>query len=108
MKAKNEKGITLVSLTIYIIAMLVVVSIVTTISLFFYNNVINIDHDSQNLAEFNKFNMYFLEETKKAGNMVIEAPSGTNIIKFSNGATYTYIDDDDAIYKDKIRICENI
>jgi len=118
MKAKeirSKKGITLVSLTIYIIVMLIVVSIVSTISLYFYNNVLNVDDDSQNLAEFNKFNMYFLEETKKAGNMVVSVETNgegtskkTSQIRFSNDEVYTFIKQDEAIYKGKARICENV
>ena len=103
---KNKKGITLISLTIYIIVMLIVIGIITTIGIFFYQNVIQIDENSQNLAEFNKFNMYFLEEIKKKGNHI--AQINENSVTFTSGETYTYIESDNAIYKNKMKICENI
>ena len=108
-QGKKQKGVTLISLTIYIIVMLIVVTIIAGISLFFYNNVITVDNDSQNLAEFNKFNMYFLEETKKVGNQVASAMGETsNTITFSSGVMYTYVEKDSAIYRDKTKICENV
>lgn len=106
---KNEKGITLMSLTIYIIVMLIVVAIVSTISLFFYNNVLNVDDNSQNLAEFNKFNAYFLDDAKKAGNSVVSAMGeSSNQIKFSDGAIYKYVEADKAIYKGTSKVCDNV
>ena len=36
---KTEKGVTLISVTIYVIVMLIVVSIITVLTVYFYRNV---------------------------------------------------------------------
>ena len=41
---KNEKGITLISVTIYVIVMAIVVGIIAVISGFFYNSIENANH----------------------------------------------------------------
>ena len=59
---RKESGITLVSLTIYIIAFAVVIGIISVLTSFFYSNVVNLSDTGENSAEFTKFNMYFLED----------------------------------------------
>ena len=106
---KSNKGITLMSLTVYIIVMLMVVGVISTISSFFYTNVVSLRYNGDNAQEYSNFNMFFLEETKTHGNKVLEINNESEnpkYIVFSTGNKYTY--QDNAIYKNSARICENV
>lgn len=97
----SNKGVTTTSLIIYVIAMLLVIGIIASITSFFYTNVINLE---DNASEITKFNMYFLQETKKDRNEVINI--NTNSITFSSGNTFTF--QDNSIYFNNSKICENV
>lgn len=107
----NNRGITTTSLMIYVIAMLIVIGIIATITSFFYTNVLNLE---DNASEISKFNMYFLEETKKDNNEVTKLAINSNAtiqntldyITFKTGNTFTYRDN--SIYYNSSKICENI
>ncbi len=104
----NNKGITTTSLMIYVIAMLIVIGIIATITSFFYTNVVNLEDNS---SEITKFNMYFLQETKKESNEIVKLsvdPETKNLdhITFKSGNTFTY--KDNSIYFNSSKICENI
>ena len=62
---KSEKGITLISIMIYIVVMLIVVVIVGSINMFFYNNVIGLKESANLSSEHNKFNVAFLQDVKE-------------------------------------------
>lgn len=100
----SNKGITMMSLVIYIITMVLVVGIIATITSFFYTNVINLGDESKNVAEFTKFNMYFLEEIKNKDNAVKNLKE--NSITFTSGNSFTF--QDNSIYYNSIRICDNV
>ena len=85
---KSNRGVTIASLTIYVIAMLAVVGIIATITSFFYTNVTNLEDSSANVSEITKFNMYFLQEVKKTNNEIIELKE--NSITFSTGNVVTF------------------
>lgn len=101
---KSESGLTTTSIIIYIIAMMIVIGIIATITSFFYTNVMNMDESSENLSTITKFHMYFLEETNKTENEI--AKVDTNYISFTSGNTFVF--QDKSIYLNNIRICENI
>lgn len=67
---KNSKGITLTSLIIYIIGMLIVVSVISTLTTFFSKN-INIGDINNNTMQYTKFSSVFLEEINTKNNKVI-------------------------------------
>ena len=102
---KEEKGITLGSITIYVIALLIIVGLISTITSFFYSNIINVNDNSRNMAEITKFNMYFLKDVKNANNTVTVSGDNTNIT-FSSGNVYTF--KNNAIYQNKVKICDNV
>lgn len=102
---KEERGITLGSVTIYVIALLIVVGVISTITSFFYSNIINVNDNSKNMAQITKFNMYFLKDVKDANNNVEVSADNTNIT-FSSGNVYTF--KDKAIYQNKVKICDNV
>ena len=52
------------SLTIYIIAFVIIIGIVGSITVFFSNNTKDINMNVGASSEYNKFNLYMLEQTK--------------------------------------------
>ena len=103
---KKESGVTLITLIVYIIALMIVISILATVSDMFFSNTKFIKENSKNIAEFNKFNMYFLEDVKNNKNTY--SVTSTEII-FEDGTKYTYKESpDNSIYRNKIKICTNI
>ncbi len=113
---QSEKGITLVSVIIYVIAMLIIISVITVLTSYFYQNV-DINSVSENLnQQYTRFNTYFTEEVNKKGNKILaigenESTTGNDTQKyivFSSGNQYTYIPANNAIYVNTISIAENI
>ena len=95
---ENQKGITLVSLSVYIIGMMVIIAIVATLTTFFYKNINNID-DNDISTDYTKFTKIFSSEINKSGNTVVEAKTyiendkKVSYIIFSSGNQYTYKED---------------
>lgn len=101
---KRDSGLTITSIIIYIVAMLIVIGIISTITSFFYTNVNNASDNSNNISEITKFHMYFLEETTKKDNeinVIID-----NMVSFKSGNTFTF--QDNSIYINNVKICEDI
>ena len=108
---KSEKGITLISLTIYVIAMAVVIGIIAIVSTFFYSNMENSDDTVSPMAEYTKFNSFFSDEVNHEGIEVIDCgttDNGQKYIVFSNEVQYTYIQENKAIYRNKVKIAKEI
>lgn len=103
---KEEKGITLGSITIYVIALLVIIGIVSTVTSFFYSNIINVKDNSKNMAEITKFNLYFLQDMKKSNNDIVNVSTDNTNITFASGNVYKF--QNNAIYQNKVKICENV
>lgn len=103
---KSQKGITLTVLIIYIVIMCFVISMLATVSTFFFDNTDQIKTNAKYIAEYNKFNMYFIEDVKN--NEEIERISSNEIV-FKDGTVYTYKGSSDrSIYRNKVKICKNI
>lgn len=100
----SSRGVTTTNLIIYVIAMLIVIGIIATITSFFYTNVTNLEDSSSNLSEITKFNMYFLQEVKNKNNDIITISEKS--ITFLTGNTFTF--QDNSIYMNSSRIGENI
>lgn len=108
---KSQKGVTMISLTIYIITMAIVVGILSTVTTFFYKNVKDTNVDIDLLTEFTTFNSYFSEEINSSNLQVVECgttDSNQNYIVFSNGVQYTYVPENKGIYRNQVKICRNI
>jgi len=103
---KSEKGITLISLTIYLTAMCLVIAMLATFSNLFYSNTAFLKEESKNMSEYNKFNMYFIEDVKN--NKEVSSITNNEIV-FEDGTIYTYkASPDNSIYRNKVKICKNI
>ena len=115
---KNQKGITLVSLTIYIIVVIIVVGILATVRNSFQSGVKEMSQSASAEAEFNKFNLYFLEDIKKPGNKPTienENEDSPKTIEFSlTKNKYTYIGntesdkDKNSIYFNNIKLLSDV
>lgn len=104
---KNNKGITLVSLVIYIAVVMVVAAAVIRITTYFKNNMTDVA-DVSFETEFQKINLYLLDESKTVGNSIDEIIGGKKII-FANGNKYQYNSSDKTIYlNDTIKVCKNV
>ena len=99
---KSQKGVTLVALVIYIIVFTIVISILSVISSFFFSNVNFVKEQANYAPEFNKFNMFFIQDVKanKAASII-----GTTIV-FEDGTKYEY--KDESIYRNDKKIAKNI
>lgn len=100
---KNQRGVTLIALTVYIIVLILIISILSLISEMFFTNIKYIENRGKYVSEFNKFNMYFIDDVKN--NTDIENCSDEKVI-FKNGTSYTF--QDNGIYRDKVKICNNV
>lgn len=112
---KNNKGITLTSLLIYVIGMLIVVGIISTLTTFFYKNIEISDINSDTTTQYTKFTSVFSKEINTIGNKIIDtnidnSQTGKKVsyIIFSSGNQYTFIQENNSIYKNNVKICENI
>lgn len=95
---REEKGISLISLVVYIIGMIVVMAVVGTLLSFYNNNVVSMNDTADVNMELNKFIAKMIEETKEAGNQVMDISDKT--VRFKSGNTYTY--GDNRIYENTI------
>lgn len=107
---KSEKGVTLVSLTIYIIAMVITVTIITIVTSYFYKNVDVTGEKYTYFAEFTRFESYFSEESNQKGNRILEvSDAGTQTyLALSSGNQYTYIPANKAIYQNNVKIASGV
>ena len=116
---KSQKGITLISLTIYIIVMLIVVAIVSVVSGYFYKNINAVSSTINPMTEYTKFTSFFTDEANHENIKVLacktkyrdnqEAKGVENsYIAFDNGVQYTFIADNKGIYRNKVKITQNV
>lgn len=103
---KSPKGVTLISLTIYIIVMAIVVAMVAVISTYFYTNVKDTSDTINPMTEYTKFNSFFLDEVNYSNIKVLECKE--NYIAFDNGIQYTFIAENKGIYRNKVKIVSEV
>lgn len=103
---KAQKGITLISLTIYIIVMVIVVAVVAVISTYFYTNVNSVSDTLNPMTEYTKFNSFFTDEVNHTNIKVLECKE--NYIVFDNGVQYTFVEENEGIYRNKVKITNEV
>lgn len=103
---KSNKGITLTSLIIYVIGMIIVMASISTLTTFFYKNIDTTAINDNSTTQYTKFLSFFTEEINNKNNSVLDCK--TNYIIFSSGNQYTYMEQNKSIYKNKIKICNNV
>lgn len=108
---KSQKGITLISLTVYVIVMAIVVGVIAIISTFFYNNINDTNADINPITEYTKFNSFFSDEINHTNIKILDCATtedGQNYIVFDNGVQYTYIPENQGIYRNQVKIANGI
>ena len=108
---KSQKGITLISLTIYVLVMAIVVGVVAIISTFFYSNMNNTTQDLDPITEYTKFNSFFSDEVNHSNIKILDCGTtedGQNYIAFDNGVQYTFIPENQGIYRNQVEIAKGV
>lgn len=117
---KSEKGITLVSLTVYLIAMTIVVAIVAVISRYFYTNTKTIGESVDHITEYTQFNSFFSDEVNHENIKVLECKTNyensddmnskviNSYIVFDNGVQYTFINENQGVYRNNVKISSGV
>lgn len=112
---KSEKGVTLSSLIIYVIAMSIIIGTIAAITNYFYGNINGLTNRTEGSKQYTKFNSYFLNEVNKKENEVLTDLLNANDeikIVFSSGNKFTFIkksgSEHGAIYYNKIKICKDV
>ena len=107
---KNCKGITLMTLIIYVGVLFIVIAIMSSIIKNFYQNNTAVNEKTEEILEFNKFNTYFLKEIKKPENKfeacVKDKDSEKNYILFKTGNSFSL--KNDIIYYNNIKVCNGV
>ena len=102
---KSEKGVTLTSIMIYVVALTIVVGIVGRITTYFYKNIQDVATNTSADAEYTKFNSYFTDEINIEENEVILFEE--NHVAFFKTENQ-YIFKNGNIYRNKAKICKDI
>ena len=103
---KSDKGVTLITLTIYVIVSIAMVGIITIVSGAFMSSLRDSDFYNRPIAEYTAFNSYFSEQVNHPGIEVLQCRD--NYVVFSDGVQYSFIKDNKGIYKDRVKICWNV
>lgn len=105
---KKEKGITLISLVVYVIVMIIVLATMSLITTQFYSNTQVLQGNVEEILEFNVFNNYFLKEVKTTDNKVeeLENVESNKYILFSSGNSFSLLNK--AIYYNDKKICDGV
>lgn len=101
-KIKNNRGVTLLALIVYITIFVLIIGVMTTISSFFYGNINDIIDEPKYVSEFNKFTMFFAIDIKNN----VQATVSNNLIKFNDDLVYKY--ENNCIYRNDLLIAQNI
>ena len=104
---KNEKGITLATLTVYIIITVMGIAILATIMAYFSRDVKDISKNNIEVVELDKFYSYFLQDVKKTNNDISEIAANNKSITFTSGNTYSF-SDKTIFFNETIKLAENI
>jgi len=100
---KSEKGVTLTSLVVYIVVFIIILTMMSTISSFFFENVGQIKDSPKYISEFNKFSMFFVADIKR--NTQLTSITQTTL-EFADGTKYKY--ENRSIYRNEEKIAKNI
>lgn len=100
----SNKGITLTSLVLYIAVATIAIGTVAVISSNFFFNVDKTKNQNEYAEEFNKFNMFFIQDIKN--NTTAEVTN--NKIVFKDGTTYIYNSTQKSVIRNGMVIAKKI
>lgn len=106
---KSQKGVTLSSLIIYVIAMSIIIGTIAAITNYFYGNLNSLTNRTEGSKQYTTFNSYFVSEVNKKDNVVLtdllNADGETKIV-FSSGNQFLFTSN--SVYFNKIKICKEV
>lgn len=105
---KKESGITLVTLIVYLMIVSAILAALTNLSSHVYKNIGKLGSENLSAEEFNKFNVNFVKSVKSNKKATVTNNNQNVTIEFDDGTTYNYINGENSIYKNKIKIAKNI
>ena len=102
---KNNKGITLTSLVIYIIGLVVLVGTMATLTRYFYNNLDQTTLENKVSKEYTEFTNYITNDinSNKIENVFIREEGKEVLIKFIDYSSHKYTFTEDSIYYVEIK-----
>lgn len=103
---KSQKGITLISLTIYVIVMAIVIGVIAIVTGVFFKSLQQSKFYTDPIAEYTAFNSYFSEEVNHPGLKILNCED--NYVAFDNGIVYTFSEENQGIYRNQVKICKDI
>lgn len=103
---KSQKGITLISLIVYIIAMTIVIAVIAVISTYFYSNTHSLGDVINPLTEYTKFNTFFSDEVNHINIKILDCKE--NYVVFDNGVQYMYVEKNKGVYRNQVKIARNV
>ncbi len=107
-KYTSNRAITLTSLIIYVTMMFVVLAAITRLIVHFRSNMVEVA-DVNFETQFEKLNLYLLDETKTTGNEIINISEDEKEITFSSQNKYSYNSETKEIYlNNNVKICEQV
>jgi len=108
MNLKSTKGITMITLVIYISCFVVIAGIVGSITVFFYSNTEILDDEISASSEYNKLNLFLAKESEYVDNKFKEfyIENDISYLTFSNGNIYTFDKENGLIYYNEMCLCE--
>ena len=115
---KNQKGITITSLVIYIIGLLIVIGTLSMFLDYYYSNIKENTYSEGSAEEYSKLTMYLTEEFNSKDIKNISCSSEYIYLQMNNDGFHEYIYQNKCIYyierdKDKnvikqIELCNNV
>ena len=102
---RNDKGVTMMILIIYVIALTFIIGILSIVSSNFFSNTKEITNDAQYIIEYNKFAAIFVEDAKS--NSTVSSISNSSLV-FNDGTTYVYDKTTESIFRNDVKVVSNI
>jgi len=101
---RQNRGITLISLVMYIIIATIVLGTMAIVSSEFFSNMSIIKDNEKYAVEFNKFNMLFVRDVKNNKTAQVE----DNKIIFEDGTIYLYDKNKKTIYRNEEKLANSV
>ena len=107
---KNDKGITTASVVVYVIVVTIVLSTLAAASTYLHKQIVKEEFKESGAKNFTSFISYFVENIQGEVGIAEDNPKNAQLtqIKFKDGTTYKYSEQNENIYKNNVKIAENV
>lgn len=106
MNIKNNNGVTLVALAIYVVLMLAVITVIGVFKSNVDKTIDSMGEYTSLVPEINKMHMYMLDEVNIENNKIAKRSSDGTYIEFTSGNKYLF--NEGKIYKNSVLIFSDI